>query len=283
MTDPRPITILFIGDITGQPALEYLEQHLPAWLSAHPTDFVIANAENLDLQTNARGSCGMTAISLQRLFAAGVMLVTGGNHSWDGAEGTTVHSDQRVLRPLNQSPHWPGRGSRILERNGCRLGVVNLASRTAIASIDDPALALEELLNDWTGQTDAVLVDFHGESVFEKISLAFAFDGQVSAWLGTHTHVPTLDTRILPRGTAYVSDVGMTGPSGGAQGYDPASFAKRLKTQGYTLEPMRLASGPVELGAVLVSLSGARATGIERLTELLSGASGVRETGGKPE
>ena len=106
------------------------------------------------------------------------------------------------------------------------------------------------------------------ESVFEKISLAFAFDGSVSAWLGTHTHVPTLDTRILPRGTAYVSDTGMTGPGGGAQGYDPIPFAHRLKTQGYTLEPMRLASGPVELGAVLVSLSGARAIKIERLSSL---------------
>ena len=270
MTDPRPTTILFIGDITGQPALEYLEAHLPAWLAVHPTDFVIANAENLDLQTSARGSCGMTAASLERLFAAGVMLVTGGNHSWDGAEGSSVHVDERVLRPLNQSPHWPGRGLSIVERGGVRLGVVNLASRTAIAGIDDPALALEELLSEWTDQTDAVLVDFHGESVFEKISLAFAFDGQVSAWLGTHTHVPTLDARILPCGTAYVSDVGMTGPSGGAQGYDPSPFAARLKTQGYTLEPMRLASGAVELGAVLLSLSGARATQIERLTDLSS-------------
>lgn len=269
MTDTRLTTILFIGDITGQPALEYLETQLPAWLSAHPTDFVIANAENLDLQTSARGSCGMTAPSLERLFATGVMLVTGGNHSWDGSEGSSVHADQRVLRPLNQSPHWPGRGADILERNGFRLGVVNLASRTAIAGIDDPALALERLLSDWTGQTDAVLVDFHGESVFEKISLAFAFDGSVSAWLGTHTHVPTLDVRILPCGTAYVSDIGMTGSSGGAQGYDPAPFAQRLKTQGYTLEPMRLASGPIELGAVRVWLEGATAVRIERLTTFL--------------
>ena len=210
----------------------------------------------------------MTAASLERLFAAGVMLVTGGNHSWDGAEGSSVHVDERVLRPLNQSPHWPGRGLSIVERGGVRLGVVNLASRTAIAGIDDPALVLEQLLSEWTDQTDAVLVDFHGESVFEKISLAFAFDGQVSAWLGTHTHVPTLDARILPCGTAYVSDVGMTGPSGGAQGYDPSPFATRLKTQGYTLEPMRLANGPVELGAVLVTFNGARATQIRRLETL---------------
>lgn len=278
MTDSRPMTILFIGDITGQPALEYLEANLPAWLALHPTDFVIANAENLNLQEGARGSCGMTTASLQRLFAAGVMLVTGGNHSWDGAEGATVHSDERVLRPLNQSPHWPGRGARIVERNGLRLGVVNLASRTAIAGVDDPALALEELLMEWTDQTDALLVDFHGESVFEKISLAFAFDGLVSMWLGTHTHVPTTDTRILPRGTAYVSDVGMTGPSLGAQGYDPQPFAARLKTQGYILEPMRLASGPVELGAVLVRLNGARAVQIERLTDL----SGVLNSGDEP-
>lgn len=282
MTDPRQTTILFIGDITGQSALEYLEANLPAWLATHPTDFVIANAENLDLQEGARGSCGMTAASLQRLFAAGVMLVTGGNHSWDGAEGSSVHVDERVLRPLNQSPHWPGRGSRILERNGFKLGVINLASRTAIAGIDDPALALERLLTDWTDQTDAVLVDFHGESVFEKISLAFAFDGSVSAWLGTHTHVPTMDTRILPHGTAYVSDTGMTGPSGGAQGYDPSSFAKRLKTQGYALEPMRLAGGPVELGAVLVKLSGARADSIERLTDLSSVFNSDDEPRAKP-
>ena len=265
MTDPRQSTILFIGDITGLPALEYLEQHLPAWLSAHPTDFVIANAENLEI--SGKGA-GMTRAALERLFAIGVQLVTGGNHSWDGPEGVSVHADPRVLRPLNVGSVHAGRGAGIVTSGrGVRLGVVNVAGRSAIPDVDDPLHAIEQQLERW--EVDAVLVDVHGESVFEKTSLAFALIGRIAALLGTHTHVQTGDARVLPGGVAMVSDVGMTGPTGGVQGYDPIGFITRLRSQGDAQQPLELASGPIELGAVMVWLEGARAVRIERLTTLL--------------
>ena len=265
MTDPRPSTILFIGDITGQPALEYLEAHLPAWLTAHPTDFVIANAENLEISGNG---AGMTSALLERLFAAGVQLVTGGNHSWDGSEGATVHTDPRVLRPINVSPAHPGRGAGIVTSSrGQRLGVVNVAGRSAIPDVTNPLSAIERQLEDW--DVDATLIDFHGESVFEKTSIAFALIGRIAALLGTHTHVQTNDARVLPSGVAMVSDVGMTGPTGGVQGYDPTGFVTRLRSQGGAQQALELASGPIELGAVMVWLEGAQAVRIERLTTLL--------------
>lgn len=251
--------LIFIGDVVTEPGLTYLEAKLPELTRQLEPDFIIVNAENLALDA------GMTVTTLERLFALGVDAVTGGNHSWDGPEGRTVHDDPRVLRPLNRGPNWPGRGAIILEKNGLRLGVLSVASRTAIPDVDTPLLAIESQLEAWRGATDAVLVDFHGESVFEKLSLAFAFDGLVSAFLGTHTHVQTSDLRILPQGTAYVSDVGMTGAGGGIQGYAPEGFVTRFRTQGASKPAKRAASGPVEFGAVLLTIADARVTATTRL------------------
>jgi metallophosphoesterase (TIGR00282 family) len=260
--------ILFIGDIVGEPGLAFLEAHLPELIVHHGAQLVIANAENIHLEHHPNGPCGLTGEEIERLFALGVNLVTGGNHSWDGPEGISVHDDLRVLRPLNAGSGWPGRGAAVtVSRDGFRLGVVNLAGRSAIPRADDPVSALERQLEVWRadGAVDAVLVDHHGESVFEKITLAYAFAGQIAALLGTHTHVPTPDARLLEGGVAYVSDVGMTGPGGGAQGYDPAAFVASARSQGFQRPPMRLSSGPVELGAVLVTLNDARAVRIERV------------------
>jgi metallophosphoesterase (TIGR00282 family) len=264
--------LLFIGDIVGEPGLQFLETNLPGLIGTYSADFVIANAENLHLEDHPNGPCGMTKPELARLFAAGVQLVTGGNHSWDGPEGTTVHDDPRVLRPLNIGSSWPGRGAGIVtSRAGLRLGVVNLAGRGAIPAVSDPLPALEAQLQSWGVGTnispvDAVLVDHHGESVFEKVTLAHAFSGRIAALVGTHTHVPTMDAGLLPGGVAFVSDVGMTGPGGGAQGYDPTSFVQNMRFPGDAHASMRLASGAVELGVVLIQLEGSRAVGIERLT-----------------
>ena len=251
--------IIFIGDIVAEPGLAYLEARLPELKKQLEPDFIVVNAENL------APDAGMTASTLERLFTLGVDAVTGGNHSWDGPEGRTIHGDPRVLRPLNRGPNWPGRGHIILEKDGLRLGVLSVASRTAIPDVDTPFLAVEAQLETWWGMTDAVLVDFHGESVFEKLSLAFAFDGLVSAFLGTHTHVQTNDLRILPHGTAYVSDVGMTGAGGGIQGYAPEGFVTRFRTQGASKPVKQAASGPIEFGAVLLEVADARVTGAARL------------------
>jgi metallophosphoesterase (TIGR00282 family) len=228
--------LLFIGDIVGNPGLEHLEMYLPKLLEFHQPDFVMANAENLSLTNAGRGPCGMTQASLERLFALGVQLVTGGNHSWDGLEVEAVHNDARILRPLNIGPSWPGRGASIVTSNNFRLGVINLAGRSAISGVDQPLLVLERRLEIWKDSVDAVIVDFHGEIVYEKITLAHAFVGQIAGLLGTHTHVPTLDAQILEGGVAYISDVGMTGPSGGAQGYNPGFHRQHALARIHTIK-----------------------------------------------
>jgi metallophosphoesterase (TIGR00282 family) len=259
--------LLFIGDITGQVALDYLEVRLPALIADHQPDFIVANDENEAITSHplSPGRCGMTPEGVARLFALGVDVITGGNHSWDGPYGRTIHDDPRILRPMNFGTHAPGRGSTIIEKAGVRLGVINLVSRTALTGADAPFEFFERQMQIWDNQVDAVLVDFHGESVTEKQTFAWAVDGQATAVLGTHTHVATLDTRILPHGTAYVTDVGMTGPSGGMQGYDPALFANMMRLRLPSDDPYQLASGPVELGAVLVEFEGRHTTRIERI------------------
>lgn len=264
--------ILFIGDIVGETALAYLETRLPELRATYAPDFVIANAENLDITKHSPslGNCGMTTPSITRLFALGVDLVTGGNHSWDGPEGMTIHTDPRILRPLNYGAQAPGRGAAVVTRSqGAvtqRLGVINIVSRSALPNADNPLAALETQVDAWQGQTDLILVDFHGESVTEKLSVGFAVDGRITALVGTHTHVPTLDTRLLPQGTAYVTDVGMTGPSAGIQGYAPTGFVNRTRLRLPSGEALALAGGPVELGAVLISCDAGRARSIVRLT-----------------
>jgi len=150
---------------------------------------------------------------------------------------------------------------------GVRLGVVNVAGCSAIAGVSAPLEAIERQLEGLLAgeRVDTVLVDVHGESVFEKLGLAYALSGSIAALLGTHTHVQTRDARVLPGGVAYVSDVGMTGPSGGMQGYGSAGFVARLLSPGLRRQPLELATGDVELGAVLVTFKGSRASEIRRL------------------
>ncbi|SDF25423.1 hypothetical protein SAMN04488243_13523 [Thermus arciformis] len=188
--------------------------------------------------------------------------VTGGNHSFDPPDLEEVLGHPRVLRPLNHSPLAPGRGSLLLEKGGKRLLVVNVAGRSALPrAVEEPLPALERLLAE--GEGVPVLVDFHSESVFEKMAAAYALDGRIAALLGTHTHVPTADARILPRGTAYVSDVGMVGAEGGLQGYYPAflvaAFRLRLPPKGLRLA---YAEGPARVSYVFLELEGARAKAI---------------------
>ncbi|UCH25332.1 MAG: YmdB family metallophosphoesterase [Trueperaceae bacterium] len=258
--------LLFIGDVVGDPGLDYLETHLPRLVHETGASFVIANGENSAVTGPApAGGCGMSVRAVERMLASGVQLITGGNHSWDGSEAEKTLAIEQVLRPLNHSPRGPGRGAATLAVNGTTLGVVNLASRTAIPHVDAPLDVLERQLESWQGRVDHVLVDFHGESVSEKQIFAWAVAGRVSAVLGTHTHAATLDARILPGGTAFVSDVGMTGPSGGMQGYQPDTFIEAIRLRRPARGPTQVACGPVELGAVLVELGTGGATGIQRL------------------
>jgi len=257
--------ILFVGDIVGTAGLAYLETHLPVLIQQSDAYFVVANAENLDLTS---GGCGMTPPSLARLFATGVDLVTGGNHSWD-APDQSIHNDARVLRPLNHAQQMPGRGAGVIEKNRKRLGVINLVSRTAMPFVDEPLPVLEAQLAKWaeTSAVDMILVDFHGESVMEKMTLGFAVAGRVAAVVGTHTHVATCDTRILAAGTAYVTDVGMTGPADGLQGYGPAQFVDAMRRSVEPGPPKQMAHGDIEFGAVLITVENGCAVAIERCCE----------------
>lgn len=266
---PEVRRILFIGDVVGEAGLALLEAELPALIARTQADFVVVNGENAALAgPNPVHGAGMVPRDVERLLALGVDAITGGNHSWDGPHGESVHAHPRLLRPLNVGRAAPGCGALVLEKGGTRLGVVNLASRTALAHVDMPYDALVAQLEAWNargGEPDLVLVDFHGESVSEKQIFAWSVAGRVTAVIGTHTHVATLDARVLPGGTAYVSDVGMTGPGGGMQGYAPGVFVEAMRRRMPVRGAGGWADGEPELGAVLVTAEGRRAVSIRRI------------------
>lgn len=245
-----------VGDVIGKPGRHAVKGLLPGLRRDHGLDLVIANGEN------AAGGFGLTPATAQELFAAGVDIITSGNHIWDQKEIIPhLDGDLPILRPLNYPPAAPGRG--YLIRGGVL--VVNLIGRTFMGSYDCPFRSMDRLLTELTKLPPVVIVDFHAEATSEKAAMGWYLDGRVSAVLGTHTHVPTADPRLLPKGTAYVSDVGMTGPLNSIIGDDPETVLARF----LTAMPNRLqvADGPVVLNSVVVDIDEAsgRATAICRL------------------
>jgi metallophosphoesterase (TIGR00282 family) len=258
--------ILFVGDVVGQVGVAYVERHLPALIAEHRPTLVVVNGENADVTGPRPASgLGLTPRSAERLLAAGADVLTGGNHSWDGPDAAGTLALARVLRPHNCGRRAPGTGACTLERGGVRYGVLNLISRSAMPAADHPFDVFESVVNGWGDAVDAVLVDFHGDAATEKVVFGYAVAGRAVAVIGTHTHVPTADARLLPGGTAYVTDVGMTGPAASMQGYDPDVFVAAYVDRLPIAAPSRVADGPVALGAVLVHAHGPRAVAIERL------------------
>ncbi len=248
--------ILGIGDVIGKPGRRALGAVLPSLRQDHSVDLIVANGENI------AGGLGITVSTLTELYEAGVDIVTSGNHVWHHREILDLLDDDRpIIRPLNYPPAAPGRGWYL--RDG--LLTVNLIGRTFMASYDCPFRTMDMLLADTPAGTRAIVVDFHAEATSEKVALGRYLDGRVAAVLGTHTHVGTIDVRVLPEGTAYVSDIGMTGPLDSVIGDEPESVIQRFLTQ----IPGRLSvgKGPVEFNAVLVSVDedSGLSTGIERL------------------
>lgn len=244
--------LLFVGDVVGKPGRALVARHLPAIRSRY--DLVIANAEN------SAGGFGINADSFAALERAGVDVMTLGNHTWDNREVFSLLDEPKLLRPLNYPPATPGRGwatYRVLDEP---LTVVNLMGRIFMDPLDDPFAIMDALLE--RPDLGAVLVDFHAEATSEKAALARHLDGRVAAIVGTHTHVATADTRILPGGTAFQTDVGMTGPAESVIGMDAAGPVGRFVTR----MPHRfaVAAGPVELNAVELDLEGGRVTRIAR-------------------
>jgi len=259
------VRILFIGDIFGRPGRNIVREQLEAVVIEHRVNLVIANGEN------AAGGFGITPALAEELLELGIDVLTTGNHVWDKREimdyFETANGSgpaRRVLRPANYPAGLPGTG--IFEgqtHEGIPYAVLNLQGRVFMAPIDDPFRSADALLKKI--QAKVILVDFHAEATSEKIALGWYLDGRVTAVIGTHTHVPTADERILPQGTAYLTDVGMTGPYDSVIGVQKEQIITRfLKNL-----PMRFeaATGQVKFCAVLIDCDEhtGRATAIERL------------------
>ena len=197
--------IAFIGDVVGQSGRRVIARVVPRLRSEHRADLVIANAEN------SAGGFGFNPASIAEMEAAGVDFFTTGNHVWDKREGLPLlDSKDNIVRPANY-PGAPGRGLQLVPGTGGRVAVLNLQGRVFLPPLDCPFQAADRLLAALGPETRVVVVDMHAEATSEKIAMGYYLDGRVSLVLGTHTHVPTRDARLLPRGTGYVTDVGMTG------------------------------------------------------------------------
>lgn len=222
----KKIKALVLGDLIGQPGCRAVFIALPRLIKQHNADFVIVNGENAD------NGFGITPDIAEQLFKQGVDVITSGNHIWQkDIIYPYLERNDRLLRPANYPKKVMGSGSVIVEKRGVRFGVVNLIGRVQLASVDCPFTVGRKLLNEMKKKSDLILIDFHAESVEEKEALAFHLDGSCALLFGTHTHVQTADERILPKGTAYISDVGMTGPEDSVIGSEPAVSIERVQTQ----------------------------------------------------
>jgi metallophosphoesterase (TIGR00282 family) len=255
------VRILFIGDIFGKPGREIAKRAIPALVEQRDIDFVIANVEN------SAAGFGVTGDIADTILGYGVDVMTSGNHIWDKKEVLDYLPRQpKLLRPANFPAGVPGRGSYLgRTRTGEPIGVVNLMGRIFMPPLDDPfASALKEI-DALRGKTRVIIVDFHAEATSEKIAMGWHLDGRATAVFGTHTHVQTADERILPKGTACLTDVGMTGPHDSIIGVTvEAALSRFLNGMPAKFEA---AGGPGRLNAVIVTADNAsgKATGIERL------------------
>ncbi len=258
------VNVLFIGDVVGLSATRYIVTCVPHLRRQHEVDLVIANAENC-----APSGLGMTVELVDLLIRSGVDVITGGNHSWDGPEADSALAHPRVLRPHNLREGVPGRGLLHLKVGKEAVTVLNLADPAALRSIEVVRGKVFHHYRGWLSaeRSGTVIVDFHGDNVIEKQVFAHAVDGEAAAVLGTHSHEPTLPLHVLPGGTALVTDVGMTGPIGGVQGFSHRLFVDALRKTGdhFGLGIPPVLDGPIILGAVLLKIDRGRTVHISRL------------------
>jgi len=248
--------VLAIGDIIGKPGRQAVKRLLPQLRQQHGLKLVIANAEN------AAGGIGLTPATAEELFEAGVDVLTSGNHIWVHKEIIPyLDSETSILRPLNYPPGVPGKGY-VINKQAM---VVNLMGRTFMGDLDCPFRAMDNLLAELETKPPVIIVDFHAEATSEKVAMGRYLDGRVSAVLGTHTHVGTIDAQVFPQGTAYVTDIGMTGPIDSVIGVETEQVLERFLTR----LPNRLSvtNGRTVFTAMLVNIASdsGRATSIERI------------------
>jgi metallophosphoesterase (TIGR00282 family) len=247
---PAVTAILFIGDVVGRAGRRVLRELLPGLRDELGVNFVVANGEN------AAGGLGITPKEADELFRIGVDAITLGNHTYRHREvWPYLESERRIVRPYNFLPSQPGRGTTIVERDGVSLGVVNLSGVVHLQAGAPPLVAIDDALRE-VARCDQILVDMHAEVTSEKVALGWYLDGKVTAVVGTHTHVPTADARVLPGGTAYITDVGMTGARGGVIGMKKEQSIAVMRTH----MPMRYEPSDVDpwINAVLIEASAPR-------------------------
>jgi metallophosphoesterase (TIGR00282 family) len=259
LAESPAVKLLFVGDVVGGIGRRTLASLLPGIRDAHEPDFVVVNGEN------SAGGVGVTQKTARELFELGADAITLGNHAFRHREVyDLLDSEPRIVRPANYPKGSPGRGHTVVERDGMRLGVVNLSGLVYLQAVRSPFAEVDAALAELRDRADAVLVDMHGEATSEKVAMGWHLDGRVTACVGTHTHVPTADARVLPGGTAYITDVGMTGPRGGVIGVKREQAIERF----LTLTNVRFETSQEDpwLNAVLIEADNdGRATSIEQL------------------
>lgn len=255
--------ILFIGDIVGKPGREAVKVLLAELKSEFGLDIIVANAEN------SAGGLGLTPKTVNELFSYGVDILTTGDHIWDRKEILEIIEHPQLLRPLNLAVNCPGKGFCLLKKRDIEICVVNLLGRVFMDPVDCPFQKIKDLLSELKKKADIIIVDFHAEATSEKKAMGYFLDGEVSAVLGTHTHVQTADEKILEKGTAYITDVGMTGS------FDSVIGQEKIKiiTKFLTGMPVgfRVAERDIRLDAVIIDidLTTRRANSIERISRPL--------------
>ena len=257
------LTVLFLGDIVGEPGLNAVIARLPELREHHRLDFIVVNGENA---AGGRGITGKITIDLLR---AGVSVVTTGDHVWDQKDLLTfIETEPRLLRPVNYPPGAPGTGWIVLETPKAKIAVVNVQCRTFMQPIlENPFRAMEETVARVRDETPNIIVDVHGETTSEKIAMGRFLDGKVSAVIGTHTHVQTADEQILPGGTAFLCDAGMCGPVNSILGRAVEPIMNRFVSNMPAAFPV--AAGEVRLHGALIEIDEktGRATRIARVDE----------------
>lgn len=255
------IQILFVGDVVGSAGLRLLRKVLPQLKAEGIMDLCIVNGEN------AAGGLGITGSIAEKLYACGVDCITLGNHTWSKWEiAEWIEEDLRMARPANGLADWPGRGFVLLNHQGLKIAVVNLLGSVFLNAPMSPFAEADRLVDflRTTHEATVILVDFHAEATSEKLAMGYFLDGRVTAVIGTHTHVQTSDERILPQGTAYITDAGMTGAKDGVIGMTLTSSLRRFTT----CLPTRyeVAKGPAHMNGVLLTVdrTSGRARSIER-------------------
>jgi metallophosphoesterase (TIGR00282 family) len=236
------VKILYLGDIVGQPGRAFTRDVLRRIIPELQPDLIVANGEN------AAHGRGLTKKAAEELYDAGVEMITLGNHTFDQKDVLSIlEEDERVVRPLNYPPGTPGQGFRICQVKGRSVLIVNLMGRAFLSQLDCPFRAADSILAQFP-EIKHILVDMHAEVTSEKVAMGWYLEGRVSAVVGTHTHVPTNDARVLPQGTAYITDLGMVGPRDGVLGVQREQVIYRLLTS----RPSRfeVAEGPCQFCAV---------------------------------